>query len=103
MDLWFYLVICLELNYHLGSCLETVPKVQPVLDSSGSSYFKLKTTLFSDYPITRACVNMVGMYRIENTSSEHISVLKYTVMVWGERQFDIYLVSKEGVKVYTQR
>ena len=46
---------------------------------------------------------MVGMYRIENTSSEHASVLKYTVMAWGERQPDIYLVSKEGVKVYTQR
>ena len=46
---------------------------------------------------------MVGMYRIENTSSEHASVLKYTVIAWGERQPDIYLVSKEGVKVYTQR
>ena len=43
------------------------------------------------------------MYRIENTSSEHADVLKYTVMAWGERQPDIYLVSKEGVKVYTQR
>ena len=46
---------------------------------------------------------MVGMYRIENTSSEHISMSKYTMMACGERQFDIYLVSKEGVKVYTQR
>ena len=43
------------------------------------------------------------MYRIENTTSEHATVLKYTVMGWGERQPDIYLVSKEGVKVYTQR
>jgi len=43
------------------------------------------------------------MYRIENTTSEHASVLKYTVATWGERQPDVYLVSKEGVKVYTQR
>ena len=47
---------------------------------------------------------MDGMYLIENTSSEHVSLLEYTVMAWwGERQPDIYLVSKEGVKVYTQR
>jgi len=46
---------------------------------------------------------MVGMYRIENTTSEHATVLKYTVLGWGERQPDVYLVSKEGVKVYTQR
>jgi len=46
---------------------------------------------------------MVGLYRIENTTSEHASVLKYTVAAWGERQPDAYLVSKEGVKVYTQR
>ena len=43
---------------------------------------------------------MVEMYLIEITSSEHASVLKYTVMAWGERQPDIYLVSKERVKVY---
>merc|ERR1712142_431170 len=47
--------------------------------------------------------NMVGTYRIENTASEHASVLKSAVVSWGERQPDVYLVSKEGVKVYTQR
>jgi len=46
---------------------------------------------------------MVGLYRIENTASDHASILKSTVLAWGERQPDVYLVSKEGVKVYTQR
>jgi len=46
---------------------------------------------------------MVGLYRIENTASDHASILKTTVLAWGERQPDVYLVSKEGVKVYTQR
>jgi len=44
-----------------------------------------------------------GMYRIENTASDHAGVLKYTMLSWGEKQPDIFLVSKEGVKVYTQR
>jgi len=44
-----------------------------------------------------------GMYRIENTASDHAGVLKYTMLAWGEKQPDIFLVSKEGVKVYTQR
>jgi len=43
------------------------------------------------------------MYRIENTASEHAGVLKHTMLAWGEKQPDIFLVSKEGVKVYTQR
>merc|ERR1719186_2583000 len=30
-------------------------------------------------------------------------MLKSTVVAWGERQPDMYLVSREGVKVYTQR
>ena len=46
---------------------------------------------------------MTGMYCIENNVTEHASMLKYTVVGWGERQPDMYLVSKEGVKVYTQR
>ena len=45
---------------------------------------------------------MVGMYRIENTSSEHASVLKSTIVAWGEKQPDVYLVSKDGEKIYTQ-
>merc|ERR1719186_261630 len=35
--------------------------------------------------------------------AEHASMLKSTVVAWGERQPDMYLVSREGVKVYTQR
>jgi len=46
---------------------------------------------------------MSGMYRIENTMTEHASMLKYAVVTWGEKQPDMYLVSREGVKVYTQR
>jgi len=46
---------------------------------------------------------MSGMYCIENNVTEHASMLKYTVVGWGEKQPDMYLVSKEGVKVYTQR
>ena len=46
---------------------------------------------------------MSGLYQIENTMAEHASMLKSTVVAWGERQPDMYLVSKEGVKVYTQR
>jgi len=43
------------------------------------------------------------MYHIENTASDHAGVLKHTMLAWGEKQPDIFLVSKEGVKVYTQR
>jgi len=46
---------------------------------------------------------MSAVYRIENTVEDHTSVLKNAVSAWGEKQPDIYLVSKEGVKVYTQR
>ena len=46
---------------------------------------------------------MSGMYRIENTMTEHASMLKYAVVTWGEKQPDMYFVSREGVKVYTQR
>eukprot|EP00092_Neocalanus_flemingeri_P010726 GFUD01011554.1.p1 GENE.GFUD01011554.1~~GFUD01011554.1.p1 ORF type:complete len:326 (+),score=87.01 GFUD01011554.1:56-1033(+) len=46
---------------------------------------------------------MTGMYRIENTMEEHASMVKYAVVAWGEKQPDMYLVSSEGVKVYTQR
>ena len=46
---------------------------------------------------------MVGMYRIENTVNDHTNLLKQTVNHWGDIQPDMYLVSKEGVKVYTQR
>jgi len=42
-------------------------------------------------------------FQIENTESEHASVLRYTIHAWGEKQPDMFLVSKEGVKVYTQR
>jgi len=44
-----------------------------------------------------------SMYQIENTEDEHASVLKYTMQAWGEKQPDMFLVSTEGVKVYTQR
>jgi len=43
------------------------------------------------------------MYHIENTINDHTNLLKQTVTHWGDLQPDMYLVSREGVKVYTQR
>jgi len=43
------------------------------------------------------------MYRVENTLIEHSNLLKLTLTDWGERQPDMYLISLEGVKVFTQR
>ena len=42
-------------------------------------------------------------YKLEHIMSDHIGVLVGTMQKWGNSQPDVYMISEEGHKIYTQR
>jgi len=42
-------------------------------------------------------------YKLEHIMSDHIGVLVGTMQKWGNSQPDLYMISEEGHKIYTQR
>jgi len=46
---------------------------------------------------------MTGMLHIESRIEDYSAMLRFTVKEWGEKEPDMFLVSSDGFKVYTQR
>ena len=45
----------------------------------------------------------MGEYKLEHDSLAHVSLLRFTMQGWSNPQSDVYIISSEGHKVFTNR
>ena len=45
----------------------------------------------------------MGEYKLEHDSLAHASLLRFTMQGWSNPQSDVYIISREGHKVFTNR
>ena len=45
----------------------------------------------------------MGEYKLEHDSLAHASLLRLTMQSWSNPQSDVYIISREGHKVFTNR
>ena len=45
----------------------------------------------------------MGEYKLEHDPMAHASLLKSTIQGWSNPQSDVYIISKEGHKIFTNR
>ena len=45
----------------------------------------------------------MGEYNLEHDPMAHASLLKSTIQGWSNPQSDVYIISKEGHKIFTNR
>ena len=45
----------------------------------------------------------MGEYKLEHDRAAHASLLKTTIQGWSNPQTDVYIISREGHKVFTNR
>ena len=45
----------------------------------------------------------MGEYKLEHDRMAHTSLLKSTIQGWSNPQTDVYIISKEGHKIFTNR